>query len=257
MKRIISAAVAVSGLVLVTVGLAPAAQAITNPADNPHKITVKGDDGKTYVDGHDTLPGYDDEECTYIPGAWFDFDNNKVHYADGQSITWTEWERATGYQQWQDHKDDDNGSGSGGGGGSTSTPKPPKAPSTPKSTPTKGSGSSGKPGKSHSAASGSATDGTTDEATDGATPADGSKPKTGTTKADGSKATADAQGALADEPVNGTDEVTLASGSSDESDAGSSKSGGGSAGLLILGGLFGAGLLTFAGYSVLGRSRKS
>ena len=57
---------------------------VTNPADNPHKITVKGDDGQTYVDGQDTLPGYDDEECTYIPGAWFDCDNSKPqkrHYA--------------------------------------------------------------------------------------------------------------------------------------------------------------------------------
>ena len=79
----------------------PAAQAaVTNPADSPYRIVVKGDDGNTYVDGQDTLPGYDDEECTYIPGAWFDFANNRVHYADGQSIPWTEWERASGYKDW-------------------------------------------------------------------------------------------------------------------------------------------------------------
>lgn len=76
------------------------ALAVTNPADNPHPITVTGDDGNTYVDGQDTLPGYDDEECTYIPGAYFDFAANRVRYADGQSIPWTEWDRASGYQDW-------------------------------------------------------------------------------------------------------------------------------------------------------------
>ncbi len=81
-------------------GQATAAFAVTNPADNPHPITVKGDDGNAYVDGQDTLPGFDDEECTYIPGAYFDFAHNLVHYADGQSIPWTEWDRASGYQDW-------------------------------------------------------------------------------------------------------------------------------------------------------------
>lgn len=76
------------------------ALAVTNPADNPSPITVQGDDGNTYQDGADTLPGYDDEECTYIPGAYFDFASNRVRYADGQSIQWTEWDRASGYREW-------------------------------------------------------------------------------------------------------------------------------------------------------------
>jgi hypothetical protein len=77
------------------------ASAVTNPAANPHPITVTGDDGNIYHDGLDTLPGYDDEECTYIPGAYFDFAKNLVHYADGKSIPWTEWDRASGYKVWQ------------------------------------------------------------------------------------------------------------------------------------------------------------
>ena len=93
------------GVAFLTTGLTviPAwtALAVTNPADNPSPITVLGDDGNTYHDGADTLPGFDDEECTYIPGAWFDFAHNKVHYADGQSIPWTEWDRASGYREWQ------------------------------------------------------------------------------------------------------------------------------------------------------------
>ena len=95
-KRL-SAAVIAAGLTVIP---AWTALAVTNPADNPHPITVTGDDGNTYHDGADTLPGYDDEECTYIPGAWFDFAANRVRYADGQSIPWTEWDRASGYQQW-------------------------------------------------------------------------------------------------------------------------------------------------------------
>ena len=74
------------------------ASAVTNPASNPYPITVTGDDGNFYHDGLDTLPGYDDEECTYIPGAYFDFAKNLVHYADGKSIPWTEWDRASGYK---------------------------------------------------------------------------------------------------------------------------------------------------------------
>lgn len=90
------------GLVLAGVALAPAAHAdVTNPADNPYPITVTGDDGLTYTDGQDTLPGYDDTACTYIPGAWFDFANNRVRYPDGQSIPWTEWDRASGYKDWK------------------------------------------------------------------------------------------------------------------------------------------------------------
>ena len=95
--RLFAAAFVAAGLTVIP---AWSALAVTNPADNPSPITVQGDDGNTYNDGADTLPGYDDEECTYIPGAWFDFANNKVHYADGQWIHWTEWSRASGYSEW-------------------------------------------------------------------------------------------------------------------------------------------------------------
>lgn len=95
-KALLASAISVASII----GSALAANAVTNPADNPHPITVTGDDGNTYHDGADTLPGYDDEECTYIPGAWFDFANNRVRYADGQSIPWTEWDRASGYREW-------------------------------------------------------------------------------------------------------------------------------------------------------------
>jgi len=80
--------------------MAPAAYgAITNPAKNPQYVVVVVD-GVEYVDGQDTLPGYDDIDCTYIPGAKFDFENNRVKYADGQSIPWTEWDRIPGYHEW-------------------------------------------------------------------------------------------------------------------------------------------------------------
>ena len=95
-RALLASAIAVSSII----GSALAANAVTNPADNPHPITVTGDDGNTYHDGADTLPGYDDEECTYIPGAYFDFAANRVRYADGQSIPWTEWDRASGYREW-------------------------------------------------------------------------------------------------------------------------------------------------------------
>ena len=95
-RALLASAIAVSSII----GSALAANAVTNPADNPAPITVQGDDGNTYHDGEDTLPGYDDEECTYIPGAYFDFAANRVRYADGQSIHWTEWDRASGYREW-------------------------------------------------------------------------------------------------------------------------------------------------------------
>lgn len=111
--------------ILATAGMlmAPAAYgAITNPAKNPHRIVVQGDDGYTYVDGQDTLPGFDDVECTYIPGAWYDFDANRVYYADGQSIPWTEWDRIPGYDKWlaekqaaQQPSNPSNGGGNNGG----------------------------------------------------------------------------------------------------------------------------------------------
>ena len=92
---------AAAGLTLAMVAIpAWSASAVTNPASNPYPITVTGDDGNVYHDGLDTLPGYDDEECTYIPGAYFDFAKNLVHYADGKSIPWTEWDRASGYKVW-------------------------------------------------------------------------------------------------------------------------------------------------------------
>ena len=99
--RLFGAAFLSAGLTIIP---AWSALAVTNPADNPSPITVTGDDGNTYHDGADTLPGYDDEECTYIPGAWFDFANNRVRYADGQSISWTEWDRASGYSEWLDSR---------------------------------------------------------------------------------------------------------------------------------------------------------
>lgn len=95
--KAIAAALVAAGLTVIP---AWSALAVTNPADNPAPITVQGDDGNTYHDGADTLPGYDDEECTYIPGAYFDFAANRVRYADGQSIHWTEWDRASGYREW-------------------------------------------------------------------------------------------------------------------------------------------------------------
>ena len=95
--RLFAAAFVAAGLTVIP---AWSALAVTNPADNPSPITVQGDDGNTYHDGEDTLPGYDDEECTYIPGAYFDFAANRVRYADGQSIHWTEWDRASGYREW-------------------------------------------------------------------------------------------------------------------------------------------------------------
>ena len=113
--RLFAAAFVAAGLTVIP---AWSALALTNPADNPSPITVQGEDGNTYNDGADTLPGYDDEECSYIPGAWFDFANNKVHYADGQWIHWTEWSRASGYSQWLENKKN----------GSTPTPTPTPTP---------------------------------------------------------------------------------------------------------------------------------
>lgn len=95
--KAIAAALVAAGLTVIP---AWSALAVTNPADNPAPITVQGDDGNTYHDGEDTLPGYDDEACTYIPGAYFDFAAGRVRYADGQSIQWTEWDRASGYSEW-------------------------------------------------------------------------------------------------------------------------------------------------------------
>lgn len=121
-RALLTSAIAVSSII----SSALAANAVTNPADNPHPITVTGDDGNTYHDGADTLPGYDDEECTYIPGAWFDFANNRVRYADGQSIPWTEWDRASGYREWlanqaSSNSDNSNNTDSGSTDSSSTT----------------------------------------------------------------------------------------------------------------------------------------
>jgi hypothetical protein len=96
-SKVVSAAALAAALAVLP---AWSASAVTNPAANPYPVTVTGDDGNVYHDGLDTLPGYDDEECTYIPGAYFDFSKNLVHYADGKSIPWTEWDRASGYKVW-------------------------------------------------------------------------------------------------------------------------------------------------------------
>jgi hypothetical protein len=101
MKRLTSTVTLAAMFAVAGVAAAvPAHAAVTNPADNPVPITVTGDDGNTYVDGQDTLPGFDDLARTYIPGAWFDFAGDRAHHADGQSIPWTEWDRATGYEAW-------------------------------------------------------------------------------------------------------------------------------------------------------------
>lgn len=96
-SKVVSAAALAAALAVLP---AWSASAVTNPAANPYPVTVTGDDGNVYHDGLDTLPGYDDEECTYIPGAYFDFAKNLVHYADGKSVPWTEWDRASGYKVW-------------------------------------------------------------------------------------------------------------------------------------------------------------
>ncbi|MBO9523731.1 MAG: hypothetical protein J7518_19535 [Nocardioidaceae bacterium] len=246
MKRILTVipVLAWAGAALAGVALAPAAHAVTNPADNPHPITVKGDDGNTYTDGQDTLPGYDDEACTYIPGAWFDFDSNKVHYADGQSIPWTEWERATGYKEWQAKH-------AGGGTTTPSKPRPSSSPSTRPSTgDTKPSGagtkSSAKPGSAGATdaatdpATTTGTTGTTGAATPGAAAAKPGAPTTSTTPAIGDLAQADASDAEVIEPTAARTEHGSSS----------------SAGLVILGGLGALGLAAVGGYTALGRRRK-
>lgn len=229
MNRPVSVLATTVGLVLAGVALAPLASAnITNPADNPHKITVTGDDGNTYVDGQDTLPGYDDVACTYIPGAYYDFENNKVRYADGQSITWTEWDRATGYKDWQATKQAATpaapapapapaAGGSGGSAGSTGT-------------------GSGKPASAVAQASAGAPDEAS--ATEAAAPNVSAEP---------SAAADDASAAPA--PSAESDGVVAADGAPEAAKSG----GGSSAGLAILAGLFGVGGLAFGGYTFLRR----
>lgn len=98
----------VAGLVVsaAALGIAPAAQAqgITNPAAHPNPVTVVID-GQSFSDGRDTLPGYDDEACTPIPGVQYDFAENLILYYDGdgkllKTAKWTEWSRISSYEQW-------------------------------------------------------------------------------------------------------------------------------------------------------------
>jgi outer membrane biosynthesis protein TonB len=255
MNRTLSATIATAGLVLATLTIAGPAQAITNPADNPNPITVKGDDGKTYHDGEDTLPGYDDEACTYIPGAYFDFANNKVRYADGKSITWTEWDRATGYKEWKAKQDAPAPSAP-----KTTAPKPvkttkpaakpttkPKATTKPKTT-----DKAAKPAATATPTTTTATTEPTDDAKTGAASTPASDDKKSAAPAPAPTDGADTTGSTDD-----TDEVVLADETTDtkQASADTDSSGTGSAGLLILGGLAGAGVLAVAGYSVA-RKRK-
>lgn len=258
MKRIIPTAVA-AGLVGAGVLLGPAAHAITNPADNPRPITVKGDDGKTYHDGEDTLPGYDDEACTYIPGAWFDFENNRVRYADGQSIPWTEWDRATGYKEWLAKK------AKGSQGGSTPSAKPSATPKssggTTKSSTTKSSTTKTSKGSTTKSTTKTQTPvvSQTQAATPTATEAAPAASADGTKKAaKAGKAKAKAKAAAATTTESAAEPVEAAAPQTDvvEATAAKSTQDTSSAGLLILGGLGSAGLIVFAGYSLLGRRRK-
>lgn len=202
-------------------GPAVAAQAVTNPADNPSPITVKGDDGNTYIDGQDTLPGFDDEECTYIPGAFFDFANNRVHYADGQSIAWTEWSRATGYSEWLAEQN--------------SKPEPkPSATSTQSST----SGSSTKSGGSSKSTSGSS-------ATDAQTSTSDKSSATEPSNADDTGTTVDSE--LTDQ-IDQTALTEVASGLGAGSTA--SDNPGRVAGLAILGGLLASAVLLLLGSAI-------
>lgn len=247
MNRTLSATMAATGLVLATLVLGGPAQAVTNPADNPHPITVKGDDGKTYSDGEDTLPGYDDEACTYIPGAYFDFDNNRVRYADGQSIPWTEWDRATGYKEWKAKKD----------APAPSTPKP-TAPKPVKTTKPVAKATAKPQTTSKPAASGKATKSSTTPtptATATAEPTDVDAGAASTPAAD--KTTAPPASTDGTDTTDDTQDVVLADQATDTTKAAAEtdSSGTGSAGLLILGGLAGAGVLVVAGYSVA-RKRK-
>ncbi|MFC5676841.1 hypothetical protein [Aeromicrobium endophyticum] len=250
MKRTLSTALAAASLVVVTIGLAQPAQAITNPADNPRPITVKGDDGKTYTDGEDTLPGYDDEACTYIPGAYFDFDNNRVRYADGQSIPWTEWERATGYKEWKAKQSKP---------AAPATPKAttPAAAKTPAPKPTKPKpAATAKPASSGKSAAGTPSS-ATPEPTASATPSDdvdaaGTDEKAAAEEPTSEPSTAPEEATATDE----ADEVALASDESETTKASAEESDGtGSAGLLILAGLAGAGALAYAGYTVVARRK--
>lgn len=237
MTRFVTGAIAASAAVAALLVAAPAYADVTNPANNPHKITVTGDDGKTYVDGQDTLPGFDDEACTYIPGAWFDFDNNRVRYADGQSIPWTEWDRATGYQDWLAKKNASSGST-----GTTGTGAQPVT--------TSGTSGAQKPASSGStsgnAANGSGTSAPAAAPSVSAAPTASAAPTievfaaSEEPSADASPSASPSAEALAASPGSGT-----------------SNGSGSAAGLAILAVLFGVGGAAFGGYTFLKRGKAS
>ena len=131
--------------------LTPAALAadVANPAQKPFPIEVTID-GQTYRDGEDTLPGYDDQQCTPIPGVQYDFAANEIQYYEGSELVatapWTEWARISSYETWltqQSGAGSGSGSGSGGsgsgsgsgsgaaGGGGNGAPVPTPTPAPP------------------------------------------------------------------------------------------------------------------------------
>ena len=244
MKRIRSASILVAGLALTGVLIAPAAQAsVTNPADNPHKIEVEGDDGQEYTDGLDTLPGYDDFACTYIPGAWYDFERNRVYYADGQWIPWTEWGRATGYKEWLAEQDEPEPEETGG----STTPPPKTSTGTKSGTGTKTSTGT-KSGTTTAASGGGADDETASPDTVAATPSPGVSP------------TPEVSPSLIAVPIS-ADGPTANPSPSEEAeelaaDAEAASESSSAGGIGILAGLLGVGLLGYGGYEVYRRSTR-
>lgn len=129
--------------------LAPPALAadVTNPAQNPDPIEITID-GQKYTDGEDTLPGYDDQACTPIPGVQYDFAANEIQYYDGGELIatakWTEWQRISSYETWKQQQQQQpapsSGSGSGSGGGSGEAPSPAAGPDPGAGAPVTGGG---------------------------------------------------------------------------------------------------------------------
>jgi len=237
MNRFATAVTTTVGLALFTLAIAPAAYAdVTNPAVNPHKITVTGDDGNTYVDGQDTLPGYDDYECTYIPGAYFDFDNNRVHYADGQSIPWTEWERATGYKEWLAKKN-----------AAAPAAAQPAAGTTTDTNGAAGAGGGAKPASSGKSATTSAQGSAVEGA---ATTAGGTATPTASPTASNSASASERADSSASPSARPN--TALAAGAN----SGGSGGAGSSAGVAILAGLFALGGLAFGGYTFFAKGAR-
>lgn len=247
MNRFATAVTTTVGLALFTLAIAPAAYAdVTNPAVNPHKITVTGDDGNTYVDGQDTLPGYDDYECTYIPGAYFDFDNNRVRYPDGQSIPWTEWERATGYKEWLAKK---NAAAQAAAQPAAAQPAAaqPAAGTTTGTNGTAAAAGATKPASSGKSAS------TSVQGAGGATAAaDGAATLTASASPEVSASPSASETAQQSASPSAQANVALAAGTG----SGGSGGAGSSAGLAILAGLFGLGGLAFGGYTFFAKGSK-